>query len=68
MLVASGVIWSDAPDFAAGRLTTQLKGVSVNGKAAYVYFYCSGVPAGSICAKDQIDVLMPLDNTEGSAS
>jgi uncharacterized protein (TIGR03437 family) len=64
---ASGVIWSDAPDFAAGRLPTQLKGVSVsvNGKAAYVYFYCSVVPAGSICAKDQINVLTPLDNTEG---
>lgn len=64
---ASGVIWSDAPDFAAGRLPTQLKGVSVsvNGKAAYIYFYCSVVPAGSICAKDQINVLTPLDNTQG---
>jgi hypothetical protein len=44
---ASGVIWGDAPDFAAGRLPTLLKGASatVNGKAAYVYFYCRGTVA-----------------------
>jgi uncharacterized protein (TIGR03437 family) len=64
---ATGVIWNDAPDFAAGRLPTQLKGLSVtvNGKPAYVYFYCSGTVAGSICAKDQINVLTPLDTTVG---
>lgn len=64
---AGGVIWGDAPEFAAGRLPTQLKSVSVtvNGKSAYVYFYCSGTVSGSICAKDQINVLTPLDNTEG---
>ena len=65
---ASGVIWNDAPEFGAGKLPTQLKGVSVtvNGKPAYVYFYCSGTVAGSICAKDQINVLTPLDSTEGN--
>ena len=65
---ASGVIWSDAPEFASGRMPTLLKGASatVNGKAAYVYFYCSGTVAGSICAKDQINVLTPLDNTVGA--
>ena len=37
---ASGVIWSNAPDFAQGKLPTQLGGVSatVNGKPAFVYF------------------------------
>lgn len=65
---ATGVIWNDAPEFAAGKMPTQLKGVSVtvNGKPAYVYFYCSGTVAGSICAKDQINVLTPLDPTEGT--
>jgi len=64
---AGGVIWSDAPEFGAGQMPTRLKGVSVtvNGKAAYVFFYCSGLVAGSICAKDQINVLTPLDPTEG---
>jgi uncharacterized protein (TIGR03437 family) len=65
---ASGVVWSDAPEFASGHLPAQLKGVSVtvNGKAAYVYFYCSAAAAGSICSKDQINVLTPLDNTVGT--
>ena len=64
---ATGVIWNSAPDFATGHLPTQLQGVSVtvNGKSAYVYFYCSGTAAGSICAKDQINVLTPLDGTVG---
>ncbi len=63
---ASGVIWSTAPDFAQGKMPTQLGGVSatVNGKPAFVYFYCSAVTS-TVCASDQINVLTPLDNTLG---
>ena len=63
---ASGVIWSSAPEFASGRMPTQLGGVSatVNGKPAYVYFYCSAVT--STCPNDQINVLTPLDTKEGT--
>ena len=48
-------------------MPTQLNGVSVtvNGKPAYVYFYCSAVTDAS-CADDQINVLTPLDSTTGS--
>ena len=44
--------WSNAPEFASGRMPTQLAGVSVtvNGRPAYVYFVS---PA-------QINVLTPL--------
>jgi len=63
---AAGVIWSSAPDFAQGRMPTQLGGVSVavNGKAAFVYFYCSAATS-SVCTSDQINVLTPLDSTLG---
>jgi uncharacterized protein (TIGR03437 family) len=63
---AAGVIWSNAPDFASGKLPTQLSGVSVtvNGKAAFIYFYCSAATS-SICSADQINVLTPLDATLG---
>ncbi len=63
---ASGVDWSNAPDFAQGNLPTQLGAVSVtvNAKPAFVYFYCSAVTS-TICASDQINVLTPLDNTLG---
>jgi uncharacterized protein (TIGR03437 family) len=63
---ASGVIWSTAPSFANGQLPTQLSGVSVtvNGKAAYVYFFCSAATS-TVCTSDQINVLTPLDNTTG---
>jgi len=63
---ASGVIWSNAPDFAQGKLPTQLGGISVtvNGKSAFIYFYCSAVTS-TVCASDQINVLTPLDNTLG---
>jgi len=63
---ASGVIWSTAPSFASGLLPTQLGGVSVtvNGKAAYVYFYCSAATS-TVCTSDQINVLTPLDTTTG---
>ncbi len=63
---ASGVIWSNAPDFAQGKLPTQLGGVSVivNGKSAFIYFYCSAVTS-TVCTTDQINVLTPLDSTLG---
>ena len=63
---AAGVIWTGAPDFAQGKMPTDLQGVSVtvNGKPAFVYYYCS-VVTSSICALDQINVLTPLDNTTG---
>ncbi len=61
---SSGVDWSKAPELASGRMPTQLGGISVtvNGKPAYVYFYCSAATA-SFCPSDQINVLTPLDPT-----
>jgi uncharacterized protein (TIGR03437 family) len=43
---AGGVVWSNAPDFAQGRMPTEINGVSVtvNGRPAYVYFFCSRPP------------------------
>lgn len=66
---ANGVIWSNAPDFASGRMPTQLNGVSVtvNGQPAYVYFYCSAVTSQT-CNSDQINVLTPLDGAAGSVT
>jgi uncharacterized protein (TIGR03437 family) len=56
-LGANGFTWSTAPEFASGKMPTQLRGVgvTVNGKPAYVY-YISPV---------QVNVLTPLDGTEG---
>jgi len=61
-----GVIWSNAPSFQSGQMPTQLSGVSVtvNGKAAYIYFYCSAA-TDPACASDQINALTPLDGTTG---
>ncbi|HKX00188.1 MAG TPA: FG-GAP-like repeat-containing protein [Bryobacteraceae bacterium] len=66
---ASGVIWSNAPEFASGRMPTQLNSVSVtvNGKPAYVYFFCSAATSPA-CFTDQINVLAPLDDLSGLAS
>ena len=63
---AAGVIWSTAPEFAVGRMPTQLGGISVtvNGKPAYIYFFCSAATS-SICTVDQINILTPLDTTVG---
>ena len=63
---AAGVIWSSAPEFLQGKMPTQIGGVSVtiNGKAAYVYFFCSAATS-TVCASDQVNVLAPLDNTTG---
>jgi uncharacterized protein (TIGR03437 family) len=64
---AAGLNWSSAPEFASGRLPTQLGGyqvfVTVNNKPAFLYFFCSA--AGTLCTTDQINVLTPLDNTTG---
>jgi uncharacterized protein (TIGR03437 family) len=61
-----GVYWSDAPEFASGRMPTQVGGISVtiNGKPAYVWWFCSAATT-SFCASDQINVLSPLDVTVG---
>jgi uncharacterized protein (TIGR03437 family) len=63
---AAGVIWSTAPSFASGQMPTQIDGVSVtvNGKPAYIYFFCSAATS-PVCASDQLNVLTPLDNTTG---
>ena len=65
---AAGFFWSTAASFAKGQMPTSLNGVTVtvNGKPAYIYFYCSGSVSGSICPKDQINALTPLDSTTGS--
>jgi trimeric autotransporter adhesin len=67
---AGGVTWSTAPSFAQGQMPTTLNGISVtiNGKPAYIYAFCSAAPAGSECNKgvDQINVLSPIDATLGS--
>src|SRR4051794_25896231 len=49
----AGTTWSGAPEFATGRMPTQLNGVSVkaNGKATYIYYVSA----------NQINALMPLD-------
>jgi uncharacterized protein (TIGR03437 family) len=63
---AAGVDWSTASSFAQGRMPTELQGirVTVNGRPAYVYFYCSAVTA-TICSEDQINVLTPLEDAVG---
>jgi uncharacterized protein (TIGR03437 family) len=63
---AAGAIWSTAPSFANGQMPTQLNNVSVtvNGKAAFIYFFCSAA-TDPACSQDQLNVLTPLDNTTG---
>jgi len=63
---AAGVVWNNAPSFASGQLPTQLNGISVtvNGKPAFVYFFCSAATS-PVCPTDQINVLTPLDPTIG---
>jgi uncharacterized protein (TIGR03437 family) len=53
-----GFTWSTAPEFASGKMPTQLRGVSVkvNGKPAYVWYV----------SPTQVNVLTPLDGTQGS--
>lgn len=54
---AAGLTWASAPEFAAGKMPTQIGNVSVtvNGNPAFIY-YISGT---------QINVRTPLDNTLG---
>lgn len=63
---AAGVTWGDAPDFASGRMPTELGGVSVtvNGRPGFVSFYCSAATS-AVCASDQVNVLAPLDDATG---
>jgi uncharacterized protein (TIGR03437 family) len=60
---AGGMFWSNAPEFAQGKMPTELGGVSVsvNGKPAYIWWYCSAATTPA-CASDQINVLTPLDD------
>jgi uncharacterized protein (TIGR03437 family) len=57
--LGGGVLtWSSAPEFASGKMPTQLGGVSVkvNGKPAYIYYVSA----------TQVNVLTPLDTTTGT--
>jgi uncharacterized protein (TIGR03437 family) len=56
-LGANGLTWSSAPEFASGRMPTQLANVSVtvNGKPAFIYYV----------SPTQINALTPLDNAVG---
>jgi uncharacterized protein (TIGR03437 family) len=63
---AAGAIWNNAPEFAQGKMPTKLGDVSVtvNGKPAFIYFYCSAATS-TVCASDQINILTPLDTASG---
>lgn len=63
---AEGVIWNKAPDFASGRMPTDLNGVRVTvaDQPAYVYFYCSAATS-PVCTQDQINVLVPPNLATG---
>jgi uncharacterized protein (TIGR03437 family) len=54
---AVGITWTSAPDFAMGKMPTQLSNVSVtvNGNPAFIYY----------ASATQINVLTPLDSTVG---
>ena len=56
---ATGLRWDKAPEFASGRMPTQLDGVSatVDGKSAYVFWI----------SPTQVNVLAPLDASVGPA-
>jgi uncharacterized protein (TIGR03437 family) len=60
---AGGVFWSNAPEFAQGKMPTQIGGISVtvNGKPAYIWWFCSAATTPA-CAQDQINILTPLDD------
>jgi hypothetical protein len=64
---AAGVDWSNAPDFAQGRMPTTLNGISVtiDGIPDYIYYFCSAATS-SVCSQDQINVLSPLDTALGT--
>jgi uncharacterized protein (TIGR03437 family) len=57
---SSGMTWSNAPEFADGKMPTELNGVSVkvNAKPAYIYYI----------SDTQINVLTPFDGAQGQVS
>ena len=59
-LASSTAVWSNAPEFADGKMPTTLGGVSVkiNGKPAYIYFV----------SPNQVNVLAGLDATTGTVN
>jgi uncharacterized protein (TIGR03437 family) len=59
---AGGMYWSNAPEFAQGKMPTQLDGISVtfNGTPGYVWWFCSAATTPA-CAMDQINLLTPLN-------
>lgn len=63
---AGGVFWSNAPEFASGKMPTQLGPISVtvDGKPAYIWWYCSAATT-SACVRDQINVLTPPGTSNG---
>lgn len=65
---AGGMSWSNAPEFASGRMPTSLGAVSVTvaGLPAYIYWFCSAKTTHA-CSSDQINVLTPLDPITGQA-
>ncbi len=64
---ANGVFWVGPQDYTSGYMPSNLDGVgvTVNGKPAYLSFYCSGTTPASICSQDQINALTPLDASTG---
>jgi uncharacterized protein (TIGR03437 family) len=61
-----GLLWDHTPELASGRMPAGLNGVrvTVGGKSAYVWFYCSAATSPS-CKQDQINVLTPPDLAAG---
>ena len=62
---ATGVDWSNAPEFASGNMPTRLgaiDSVTVDGQPAYIYFYCSAVANPSCAGGDRINVLSPFSH------
>ena len=62
---ATGVDWSNAPEFASGKMPTRLgaiDSVTVDGLPAYIFYYCSAVTNPSCFGGDQINVLSPFSH------
>ena len=62
---ATGVFWSNAPEFASGNMPTRLgaiDSVMIDGLPAYIWFYCSAVTNPSCAGGDQINVLSPFSH------
>jgi uncharacterized protein (TIGR03437 family) len=62
---ATGVDWSNAPEFASGTMPTgrgAIDSIMIDGLPAYIYFYCSTVTNPSCAGGDQINVLSPFSH------